>query len=113
VIGLTVAIERNRLTNIVNDNLARIAAGKMLRKLLADLGQPDSVDVVVEGFQKFFTGPIGYPGKRFNGAFDPRVDKKSAWRLLSSVPHLFEFFLAILASFNHSHATSAVFGDQH
>jgi hypothetical protein len=46
-VGLTIAVERNRLSNIVNDNLARVAAGKVLRKFLADLCQLGSVYVLV------------------------------------------------------------------
>jgi len=37
LVGLACAEQRNRLTNIVNNDLARVAASEMLRKLFANL----------------------------------------------------------------------------
>lgn len=49
-------VQRNRLTNVVDDELTRIAVGQMLFQRLANCRASPTVDVIVQRGQNFFTG---------------------------------------------------------
>ncbi len=53
-IRLSSFVKRYRLTDIVNDDLARIASGQMLLEFIADRVELLAIYVIVECFEKFF-----------------------------------------------------------
>jgi len=52
--GLSIAVELNRLPNVVDDDLAGIASSQVLFKTFADRRIDVTVDVIIQRFEQLF-----------------------------------------------------------